>query len=266
MQPTPIYTEASVRPVHALRYDWTGWLREKRPFPELTRSVVEQLSPLWRDDGMALESANVQGDRVQCLFVAAPALSPVACARRAKGRLQQALRQAGVRVSFSRRVSLRTLGVNTSQTVAGYIGGQASRSDYADPRFKQFLREQTIVDPSVQLAEPARGAHGRYWYNLHLVLVVQDRDYPVTRRENFGRLRDGCQRIATKKGYGIAALSIMPDHIHAALKGATGQSPLDIGLAFLNNLAWLMGYNRVWSEEFYVGTFSEYRVGAVLRG
>ncbi len=41
----------------------------------------------------------------------------------------------------------------------------------------------------------------------------------------------------------------MPDHIHLALKGNIALSPEEIALGFLNNLAFVMGYNRVWKDE-----------------
>ena len=47
-------------------------------------------------------------------------------------------------------------------------------------------------------------------------------------------------------------------HVHAALGGDIEQSPEEITLAFLNNLAYLLGRNRFWRDGYYVGTFSEY--------
>ena len=102
-----------------------------------------------------------------------------------------------------------------------------------------------------------------YWYNLHLVLVVEERAR-IADLDRLLRIRDGCLRIATKKGYAIAALSVMLDHLHAALRGDHRRSPLEIALAFQNNLAYMMGH-RLWTESFYVGTFSEYSLGAVRR-
>jgi len=64
--------------------------------------------------------------------------------------------------------------------------------------------------------------------------------------------------IAKKKGYRLKSVSVMPDHLHAALGGDIDQSPEEITLAFLNNLAYLLGRNRFWRDGYYVGTFSEY--------
>ena len=77
-------------------------------------------------------------------------------------------------------------------------------------------------------------------------------------------IRDGCSRIAIKKGYGISTLSVMLDHLHVALRGDHRRSPLEIVLAFQNNLAHLAG-EALWTENFYAGTFSEYSMSAVRR-
>ena len=80
---------------------------------------------------------------------------------------------------------------------------------------------------------------------------------------NIQLIRDGCFRIAAKKGHAIAALSVMPDHLHVALRGNLEASPQEIALGFQNNLAYLLGQIRIWRDGFYVGTFSEYDLGAI---
>ncbi len=55
----------------------------------------------------------------------------------------------------------------------------------------------------------------------------------------------------------------MPDHLHMALRGNIQDSPQEIALGFQNNLAHLLGQTPIWREGFYVGTFSEYDMGAV---
>jgi len=258
----PIYTPERARVVHALRYDWTGWLREGA-FPQETTEAVESCRSAWAADGLKLDTFHIENDRVQCLFDVAPTVSPAICAMRAKGRLQYALRTVGAPVAFRRTVSLRTLGENTREVVGRYIGRQVSKSDYVDPLWKEFLGRFTFENGATLLNEPQTTGHGCYWYNLHLVIVVADRRYPIGQKESFRKIREACPRIAAKKGYELAEVSIMPDHIHLALRGNIEDSPMDIGLAFQNNLSFVLGYNRTWTEEFYVGTFSEYEVQSI---
>jgi len=258
----PIYTPERARVVHALRYDWTAWLRDGS-FPAQTPTALDNCRSAWASDGLELDTFEIRDGSIQCLFGTTPTVSPAFCAMRAKGRLQHALRTAGTPVSFRGNLAIRTLGENTRDIVGNYIGRQVSKSDYADPRWKEFLGRFTFADGATRLSEPRATGHGRYWYNLHLVIVVQDRRYPIARKESFRKIREACPRIAGKKGYDLAEVSVMPDHVHMALRGNIEHSPMEIGLAFQNNLSFVLGYNRVWNEEFYVGTFSEYDVGKI---
>jgi len=262
--PPPIYAAASVRPVHNLRYDWTGWLRDHASFPPTLPAAIDHCRAAWQADGLTLDHWHTVGGRIQLLFSAGPGVSPALCAGRAKGRLQHALRQAGTPVSFSRRVGFRSLGDNTREIVERYVAGQVGKSDYVDPRFKTYLGQFTQEDVGTRLAEPFASGHGRYWYNLHVVIVVQDRRFPMTRHETFVCVRDESVAIAKRGGHEVAEISVMPDHVHLALRGNIQQSPLDIGLEYLNGLSRALGNNRCWSEEFYVGTFSEYGVDKIM--
>ena len=82
-------------------------------------------------------------------------------------------------------------------------------------------------------------------------------------KETFVKVRETCPRIAARKGYALAEMQVMPDHVHLSLRGGIEDSPAEIGPAFLNNLAFVPGYRRVWSDEFYVGSFSEYEVAKI---
>jgi REP element-mobilizing transposase RayT len=157
---------------------------------------------------------------------------------------------------------VRTIGDNTTAEVEAYIRRQVDKEPLADPRFRDFLREFSLVDPQVDLAQPTASNSGRYWYNVHLVLVVGAR-HRLTDRTSLTTLRDWSLAIAKKKGHAISTLSVMPDHIHAALRGNINDAPNDIALAFLNNLAYAMGQKAVWQPGYYAGTFSEYNMDAV---
>jgi REP element-mobilizing transposase RayT len=199
---------------------------------------------------------------IQFTFSVKPHVSPVFFAARVKGRLQHALRAAGTPTTFSRKLAVRTIGDNTTTEVEAYIRRQVDKEPLGDPRFKEFLREFTVRNPQVNLADPTVSNSGRYWYNLHLVLVVAQR-WRFTDRESLTTLRDWGLAVANKKGHAISTLSVMPDHIHVSLRGNIDQSPQEIALAFLNNLAFALGQKPIWQPSYYVGTFSEYSMDAV---
>lgn len=260
----PIYSPESVRASHSLKYDWTGWLSGGAPFPSVTSNVLHSVAPLWCGDGLHMESFCAKDDQLQILFNVEPGVSPVRFTSRAKGRLQHALRQAGERVRFSRKVSFRCLGDNVRSVVEAYLGKQVRKEGFVDPRFARRMLEFSHVSDDVDLAEPAASVSGRYWYNLHVVLVVAGRRR-IAAFDVLGRIRDGILLIGDEQGYRIKAFSVMPDHVHIAVGGRIEESPEDIALVFLNRLSFLLGWNRIWKDEYYVGTFSEYAVD-VIRG
>ena len=183
----------------------------------------------------------------------------------AKGRLQHALRKATPNFSgFSRKVSVNTVGHNCREDVEAYIASQVDAAAFADPSFRDMLKEFTTIREDVDLSLPTESLHGRYWYNLHLVLVTAER-HRVVDRTRLGTLHDFSFKIAERKGYKISRLSVMPDHLHAALRGDIEQSPQEIALAFQNNLAYALGQVPHWACTFYVGTFGEYDMWAIRR-
>ena len=202
------------------------------------------------------------GDRIQLTFSTKPHVSPVLVATRAKGRLQHALRKVGHPQKFSRKLSVSSVGDNTIDQVEAYIAKQVPKATFVDPMFASTMRKFTISNADVDLAQPNESARGRYWYNVHLVLVVHER-CPIVDVGQLTIIRDGCLSIATQNSYGISWLSVMPDHVHLALRGDHEYSPEAIALKFQNNLAFMFGETRVWRETYYVGTFGKYNMWAI---
>ena len=259
--PGALYTGHNVTSAHCLHYDWTGWPTSGTEFPPQIVAVARNTEPLWEQDGLRLLTPQMSAEKIQILFSATPEVSPIFFCMRVKGRLQHALRKAGMPVDFSRKVSFRSLGENTSEVVENYIRGQVGKEDFADPRYREIMRQFTVTCKEVTLSEPAESHSGRYWFNLHLVLVVADR-FRITAPARLGEIRDAAFTVASEGGHVIAALSVMPDHLHVALRGNIEQSPAEIALVFQNGLARAAGC-RVWQDGYYVGTFSEYDLGVI---
>jgi REP element-mobilizing transposase RayT len=150
-------------------------------------------------------------------------------------------------VSFSRKVAVRSLGDARRDAVEAYIERQAAKEAFADDRFRDKVRGFTVVNRDVDLSRPSESRSGRYWYNLHVVLVTLDRTR-FSDNQSLTSIRDTALRVAAKKGYSVSRLSVMPDHLHIALRGDIEHSPQDIALAFLNNLAYAMGQNPIWQH------------------
>jgi REP element-mobilizing transposase RayT len=261
MPPVPLYHPRNQDAAYQLRYSWTGWPSAGR-FNALPSHLIDDTTPLCDREGLRVLEHRWTAELVQILFSTKPDVAPEFVAARAKGRLDHALRTAQVTAPFSRKVSLRSVGDNTRRDVEVYVDRQVPKQRFVDPRTQRHLAEFTVKDESVDLSQPFESAHGRYWYNLHMVLIVDGRcecfDLGV-----LGRLRDGCFLIANKKGHYISRLAVMPDHLHVALRGTIKEAPIDLVFAYQNNLAHLLGKGRIWNEGFYVGSFGEYTTHAV---
>jgi REP element-mobilizing transposase RayT len=265
MAPTPIYTRENLGPpAYQLRFSWTCW-PSSGTFPEIpAEDTLRELDALWEKDGVRKLESKWQPDQIQLTVSVKPQVSPVFLAARLKGRLQYALRRAATPVKFSRKVSIRSLGDMRSREVEAYIKRQVPKERFADPAVERFLAQFTVENRSVDLALPTESNSGRYWYNLHVVLVADER-CRIFDAQRLATLRDGCFKIAQAKGYGISVESIMPDHLHLALRGHIEHSAEEIALAFLNNLAYALGQVPHWEFGYYAGTFGEYDMGCVRR-
>jgi REP element-mobilizing transposase RayT len=216
----------------------------------------------WERDGFRLLETRFSPECVLATFSVKPTVAPSLFTARVKGRLQHVLAKAHLNVVFSRKLAMRSICENHREDVEAYILNQISGESWADPRIMHVLMPFTVANPGVHLSSPTETTSGRYWYNLHLVLVTEDR-WRTAETSWLARIRDQSFRTAEKKGYGISRLSVMPDHLHVALRGNIEHSPEQIALAFQNNLAYSLGKTRVWRDTYYVGTFGEYDMNAV---
>jgi REP element-mobilizing transposase RayT len=258
----PLYESADLRPAYQLRYGWTGW-PSQAPFPtDLLTQVIPDIAPEWEKDGFRVLESSLAQDSIQLTLSTRPNVCPVTLAGRVKGRIQHHCRRRATPVDFSRKLAVRSLGDPTRTEVEAYIRNQVPKEALADDRFQQMLTSFTVINPQVDLSQPTETNSGRYWYNLHLVLVVSER-YRISDEATLAKIRDTALRICVKKGYAASALAVMPDHLHLAIRGAVTQSPEEIALSFLNNLAHALDRRPWWEAGYYAGTFGEYGMAAV---
>lgn len=264
MKAEPIYIAHNLHPAYQLRYGWTGWPSQETFPSHPPAPFISELAEQWKGDGLHLLEHNWTPQCISITFSATPEVSPILLAARAKGRLQYALRIVGNPVKFSRKVSVRSIGHNTRETVETYVRTQIDREEFADPLYEAMIKSQVINDPTVDLSQPKQTNSGNYWYNLHLVLVVAER-YRMGWGNGAKDLPPVAREIAEENGYEISTLSAMPDHLHIALRGNVEHTPQDIALTFQNILAHELGQCRIWEHNYYVGTFGEYTMRAVRK-
>ena len=255
----PIYTAENCKAAYEL--DWSlavFW----NSMPPADGKWLPALRDLTEGDGVRLLEHHMPSARVsQFLASTRPATEPSAVARSIKGRLQQLVREK-LPKAFQRNYGLRSLGSVRSEVVKEYIRKQTTRHRMADPRVQQGFESLAIGGDHDSLCRPRTNAHAQFCYNLHLVLVSSERDVEIRARVLEQR-RSMIIAAAARKQHLIGSGQILADHIHLALGCNLQESPRNVALSYLNNLAFTEGMRRVYEFGFYVGTFGEYDLGAV---
>jgi len=246
--------------IHHLFYSWAGWPSEEAFPPEPPAAFFNALAAAWKLDGLELRSRAWTPEQIQMTFRAEPQMAPVFLAARVKGRLQHALRQAGRPCDFSRKIAVRSLGDNRSPEVECYLRKQAVRAELVDERYRATLRAAGFEDAAMDLTTPTETKSGHYWFNLHLVAVTADR-FRIGKEDFLDKVRAGVFAWAGETGCRLKAFAPMPDHVHVAARGNPERSPLELAEALWRSLNEAAGCCLM-GENLYVGTFSEYGVGA----
>ena len=265
MHVTPIYKPENLSPAYQLRFSWTGFPKRGTVLPTtVPLGELDELLSAWEADGIRLLEHRWQADKVQATVSLLPHVSPSVLAARTKGRIQYVMRERGLALRFARHFSVRSLGDTTREAVEGYVQQQVRRSGLIDPRYREELQRCTLRNPHIDLRKPWVTDSGLYWYNLHVVMVTAER-YRMDGARSAPTVSDACRATAVKHNYEISTLSVMPDHVHIALRGKPADSPQEIALRFQNNTAWALGQIRFWEHNYYAGTFGEYTMHAVRR-
>lgn len=262
MTPQPFYHLHDVQAAYQLRYNWSAWPAEKTLFPARpTDACFEDVYCGWEADGIRVLDIHWAPEEMMFLCSVTPHVSPVTFTTRMKGRLQYTLKKQSIPIAFSHKVAMNTVGDSKRCVVETYIENQVENAQFASEQHAEFLKQFTVIYKDIDLANPIATKRGRYFFNLHLVLVVDGR-VEIEDGAWLARLRDTCLRIASVKKHRISALSIMPDHLHIALSGDIFQSPGELALCYMNNLSHVMQRGALWRPSYYVGSFGEYNMHA----
>lgn len=178
-----------------------------------------------------------------------------------KGRLQHLLRRT-LPKPFQRNYDLRSIGSTKREKLEHYLAGQMDHHPMADERVQQRLAQFQIHRAEIDLSRPRFSAHGRFWCNLHLVFVNDGRWCEI-RPDILGGLQRVILRSSVSKGHLLSRAALVPDHIHMILGSGLEESPRDVALSYLNNLASVWGMRPVYQFSCFVGTAGEYDLGAI---
>jgi hypothetical protein len=240
--------------VHRLVYTWDGWPSGDSPLPR--EPDLSPVDALWLKEGLRRLGTRWRQNLIQMSFETSPVVSPVLFASRVKGRLDHLLRSLGTPVRFSRKVGVRAIGDNTDPVVERYLALQQRRGDFADPRYRATLAEFSGEFPDVDLDAPSETGSGRYWYNLHIVAVTNDRSR-MGREDYLPRLSKAIPEWSQEERAPLRSFSFMADHVHLALRGDPSRSPAEIAESLYRRINRAAGL-RLFSDRIYVGSFSSY--------
>jgi REP element-mobilizing transposase RayT len=256
--PTPIYAIENCRAAYQLNWSLSIFWRE----PVSDTDWLTALQTATESDGVRILEHRLSQPCLSQFFLSTrPEVSPQKLARSIKGRLQYLVRQERPR-AFRRNYGLRSVGSAKRDAVERYVRGQVDHHPMADARLREMLQGLQIDNPHIDLSAPRQNAHALYWYNLHVCFMNDERCREL-RRDTLQKMRAMILRAAEKKGHFLSRAGIVPDHIHLTLSCNVVESPAEVAISYMNNLAYVCGSKRVFSHGFYVGTIGEYDLGAV---
>jgi REP element-mobilizing transposase RayT len=249
------YTAHTTTPAFSLRWSWTGW-PSQGSMPTLNELEWLELTQTWEKDGIRVLERKCTRDQWQATVSTRPDLTPVFIVNRMKGRIDYFFRSRNT-------VSLRAIGHNRSTDVQEYIAKQVASANFCDTSYANALAKFTRVwREQPDWNDPLEVNSGRYWYQLHVVLVVDDR-HRIRDMSFLHGLFEESQSVCANREYRLGAISVMPDHLHLSLRGVIADSPETIAIGLMNETYSRLQVNSLWKPSYYVGTCGGYNMNAV---
>jgi putative transposase len=155
----------------------------------------------------------------------------------------------------------RSTGRMKISAVRHYLEQQATNHGYANRVLPPVYRYRP-VDPVV-----LKAAHGMFDLTHHVVFATRYRRGVFT--SSVGEaLSNYWLRVASKRGFTIDQISLVPDHVHSIVRIAPKMSIEECVLSLMNNgqhfigehypeLLVETGLDQLWESSAYAGTFGE---------
>ena len=151
----PLYRGENLRRAFQLRYSWTGWLKSAW---KKTPTALFSLQWIHFGRKTVCDGLSIVGPMTICKshLAQSPRCRRFSWLLVPKG--DSSIRFASIDgfPGFTRKVSVRSVGDNTSQDVTAYIASQVEKEHFDDPRFRAMLAQFTYVFPAIDLAAPKR--------------------------------------------------------------------------------------------------------------
>ena len=108
------------------------------------------------------------------------------------------------------------------------------------------------------------GNYGKFVYGLQIVVETAG-GWNEIRDDVLSGWRNMIVRACAAKGWRLAWIGLLSNHIHILIGCAVTTSPESVAMSLLNNLAFSQGMNPVFRFSYYVGTFGKYDRNAIRR-
>lgn len=253
----PIYTAENTQPAWQLDWSLTVFWRSA-PFLD---DWLEPLRAVLETDGIRILAHQfVNADRSQFLVSTRPNVEPIDVVQRVKGRLQFLVRDRWPK-ALRRNYDLHSIGSTQRDKAENYVASQLEHHGLTG-RVAAQLADLQIINPEVDLSLPRFTSHARYRCNLHLVFVDADRRTSVS-AESLVAVRAMIRRAGVAKEHLLSRLGLLPDHLHLVLGIGIDESPIEVALNSMNNIAFAHGMQPVLTASCWLGTIGEYDLGAI---
>jgi REP element-mobilizing transposase RayT len=258
--PAPLYTPENCSAAYQLNWSYSLFWHE----PAADMIGLADLQHACEADSIRILQHEFTAPGVsQFLVSTKPNVSPQFIAQRVKGRLQHLIRRT-MPNAFRRNYSIRSLGSTRAEKLDAYLASQLAHHPMADERVQQRFERYQIYHPEIDLLVARHTSHGVFSYNLHLVFVNAER-WREIRDESLCQIRDMLETASRSKGHLLQRAGLLPDHIHFTLGCEVAESPEEVALAYMNNLAYAQGMKPIYRFSYFAGTFGEYDLGVIPR-
>ncbi len=256
---TPIYLPDNCSA--AFQLNWSVAVFGKINFPSAD-GWIEPLQRATEIDAVRILEFQITSPHVaQFLVSTRPDVSPSDIVRSIKGRWQYILRSQHPSV-FRRNYFIGSVGAANSETLNDYVARQVARHPMVDERVTAKLELLQFQDRTVNLGEEQIGSHGKFVHGLQVV-VENACGWHEIRDEVLAGSREMIVRASASKGWRLARIGLLSNHIHILLGCSMSDSPASVALSLLNNLAYAQGMTPAFRFSYYVGTFGPYDRNAI---
>jgi hypothetical protein len=255
----PLYLPTNCHAAWQLNWSLSVFGRAALPSPQI---VLAELRQALENDGVRiLEIRSRPPNVVQFFLSSTPEKSPSQLIRSVKGRWQH-LSRTTAPIAFRRNYRITSVGSASDGVLNDYVKRQTERHPMADDRVQAMLEKIQFDDATVSLTDVLRSSHGEYRYALQIVLE-SDSGWHDTREAALTGYRQAIIGSCRKHNWRLKRIGILSNHLHILVGPGIDDSPEEVALVLLNNLAFTQGMKPLFRFSFYAGTFGEYDRGAI---